>query len=297
MLLLAAGFALPAWAHSSEEAIDRINQELQDGIAGIEDAVAGYQSDLEDADSQNEASEMRLNAIDDVVDAEKDARWNIIDEAWGHHSNPAVQEAFQTALNTLAATSDDAIADIDDMYTAWIAANSTTTTTVTTVPPATTSTTSTTTPPSTTTTTKPTPATTTTQPTRTTTTTTTPAAALLPNLPDGPESSFTAAAPESAVMVSANVASLDMAEDQATAMVGLVTRVVESRLPAGVSDIAVGPLVVLGLILDAVRSAGLFMMIPWVLLIGYMAVLLLSNGDLLPNRRRKRTDAALAAQA
>ena len=51
-------------------------------------------------------------------------------------------------------------------------------------------------------------------------------------------------------------------------------RVVESQLPAGVSSVAVGPLVVLGLIVDAVRAAGALMAVPWLLLTIYMVGLL-----------------------
>ena len=58
------------------------------------------------------------------------------------------------------------------------------------------------------------------------------------------------------------------------ATVGMVRRVVDSQLPAGVSSVAAGPLVVLGLIVDAVRAAGALMAVPWLLLGIYMAGLL-----------------------
>lgn len=58
------------------------------------------------------------------------------------------------------------------------------------------------------------------------------------------------------------------------ATVGLVQRVVDSQLPAGVSTVAAGPLVVLGLIIDAVRAAGALMAVPWIVLGGYVLLLL-----------------------
>ena len=79
-------------------------------------------------------------------------------------------------------------------------------------------------------------------------------------------------------MVSSESVSNDAIGEESMLVVGFVTRVVDSQLPARISAIAVGPLVMLGLVLDAIRSAGVFMMIPWLILIGYMAVLLAGNG-------------------
>ncbi|MBT8215801.1 MAG: hypothetical protein KJO17_03015, partial [Acidimicrobiia bacterium] len=47
-----------------------------------------------------------------------------------------------------------------------------------------------------------------------------------------------------------------------------------SQLPAGVSTVAVGPLVVLGLVFDAIRAAGALMAVPWLILGAYMVGLL-----------------------
>jgi hypothetical protein len=58
------------------------------------------------------------------------------------------------------------------------------------------------------------------------------------------------------------------------ATVAMVRRVVDSQLPAGVATVAAGPLVVLGLIIDAVRAAGALMAVPWLLLGIYMTGLL-----------------------
>ena len=88
-----------------------------------------------------------------------------------------------------------------------------------------------------------------------------------------------ATAPE--VVVSSQSTSPDIS---ATATVGFMSRVVDSRLPSVVSAVAVGPLVVLGLVLDAIRSAGIFMVIPWILLMGYMVTLLMTNREWLPRR-------------
>ena len=56
--------------------------------------------------------------------------------------------------------------------------------------------------------------------------------------------------------------------------VGFVRRVVDSHLPAGIGAVAAGPLVVLGLIFDAVTAAGALMLVPWLALSIYMIGLL-----------------------
>ena len=266
MLLLAAGFTLPAALalEHPEYIVDLINEELEDGVEDIEDEVSDYQETLDETSSQGVANAERLEAIEEVKDVEKDARTTINLISAGYHSNPSVQAAFTNAMVQLVQTKAAALNQIEEMYESWIAANTTTTTVPPTPPP----------PPATTTTT---PATTT-----TTTTTTLPAAVLLPDLPDKPESSFMATAPD--VVVSTQSESPDISAEGATATVGFMSRVVDSRLPAVVSAVAVGPLVVLGLVLDAIRSAGIFMVVPWILLMGYMVTLLMTNREWLPRR-------------
>ena len=58
------------------------------------------------------------------------------------------------------------------------------------------------------------------------------------------------------------------------ATVGFVRRVVDSQLPSGVATIAAGPLVVFGLIIDAIKAAGGLLVVPWLVLGIYMAGLL-----------------------
>ena len=168
------------------------------------------------------------------------------------------------------------------MHDAWVAehvpsATTTTTTTVavttvTTRPPATTTTTR----PTTTTLVAPTTSPTTVAPATTTTTTTLAAAAQLPSTEPPPPSdtAYMADPPETQVLSeTVSGASSEMtSSDMAT--VGLVRRMVDSQLPAGVSTVAAGPLVVLGLVLDAVLAAGSLMLVPWVLLGIYMVGLL-----------------------
>ena len=77
------------------------------------------------------------------------------------------------------------------------------------------------------------------------------------------------------VVLAANSAEADLAEgSEDMATVGFVRRVVDSQLPAGVATVAAGPLVVLGLIIDAVRAAGGLLLLPWLVLAVYMAGLL-----------------------
>lgn len=86
-------------------------------------------------------------------------------------------------------------------------------------------------------------------------------------------------------VLAANVSSIEAMQGEAEiATVGLVRRVVDSQLPSGVSTVAAGPLVVLGLIIDAIRAAGSLMAVPWIVLIVYMLGLL--------RERRLSTEAA-----
>lgn len=75
------------------------------------------------------------------------------------------------------------------------------------------------------------------------------------------------------VLSSAEMSSVAVTDSEIST-VGMVRRVVDTQLPAGVSTVAAGPLVVLGLIIDAVRAAGSLMAVPWLLLGIYMVGLL-----------------------
>ncbi len=267
MLLLAAGLALPAFATDAsmtpDEVIAAIEAEMLSGVSTMRGIVIEFAEDVESADSQSEANEERWEAIDDVTAEWKNSKTKIIQITFGHHSHPEVQEAFENALNTLEEVEEASIDAINELYQAAYPPATTTTSPSTTAPGgATTTSTSTTgtSPPVT-------------PPPPVTTTTTLPATALPSDFPDKPESDLMAAAPEAAE-VSAESAT-EMGDE--TGVVGLITRVVDSQLPDGVSAVATGPLVVLGLVLDAIRAAGVFMIIPWILLLGYMAVLLAAN--------------------
>lgn len=165
-------------------------------------------------------------------------------------------------------------------------------------PPTTTTTSTTTTLLSTTSTVSPTtttvsPTTTTSVPGSTTTTTSTPApstttttvAASAPTPPPRPPRSNTAFMPDlPSTVVVAGAATKSQAsggERDGMATVGLVQRVIDTQLPSGVSAVAAGPLVVLGLIIDAIRAAGALMLIPW-LVLGIYVVGLLSGRRLQP---------------
>jgi hypothetical protein len=73
--------------------------------------------------------------------------------------------------------------------------------------------------------------------------------------------------------------------------VGFARRVVDHSLPAGVSTVAAGPLVVFSLILDAILAAGALMLLPWVALLIYVAALLIPNRQALLARLERLAEA------
>jgi hypothetical protein len=148
--------------------------------------------------------------------------------------------------------------------------SSTTTTTTSTTTATSATTTTSTTVPSTTTTVPPPPTTT------STTSTTVVAAQLPPTRPPMLDTAFMPDLPAPAVLSASTAQDVrsSSASNGDMAAVGFVRRVVDSQLPAGVSTVAAGPLVVLGLIIDAIRAAGALMMVPWLLLGIYVAGLL-----------------------
>ena len=83
--------------------------------------------------------------------------------------------------------------------------------------------------------------------------------------------------PAPVVLSSETLSSAMVSEDSGMATVGMVRRLVDSQLPTGVSTVAAGPLVVFGLIIDAIVAAGSLMLVPWVLLAIYMVGLLRGN--------------------
>lgn len=85
---------------------------------------------------------------------------------------------------------------------------------------------------------------------------------------------FMAELPDPVVLSATGGSFSELPDESSMATVGLVRRVVDSQLPVGVSAVAAGPLVVLGLIIDAIRAAGALMAVPWLLLGVYMAGLL-----------------------
>ena len=102
-----------------------------------------------------------------------------------------------------------------------------------------------------------------------------PAALLPPTEPPVSEMAFMPNLPAPVVLTAAAAEadpSLETAEEMAA--VGFVRRVVDSQLPAGVATVAAGPLVVLGLIIDAIKAAGGLLLVPWLILGIYMAGLL-----------------------
>jgi len=264
-------------AQGAAEVIADMALELAKAANEFDAIVAGFGVDLAEAKTEEGAAVARDEALIKVADQVEQTR-----EALGLllqllPDDPDVQGGYAQAISDLESAAADASATINGMFTEWEppAPPTTTTTTTTlssppkTVPPATTTTTTTTS------TTSP-PATTTLAPTTTTTSTIVAAAiqiepfppqgselaALMPHMP---APVFSSAANESG---SATEAGPEMMT------VGFVQRVVNSQLPAGVAAVAAGPLVVLGLIIDAIHAAGALMVVPWTLLTVYMVGLL-----------------------
>ena len=291
-----------AW--ESNDVIRRIGNKLANGLGKIDDIVAALVDEFAtgQVDSLEEAGEAKSEALS-ALTAQVDATKGKLDSQLSRRpSDPAVQAAHAEALAQLTEAAETASSIIVSTYEAWVAENTappTTTTTTTTVPPTTTTTTvpptttttttappppttTTTVPPTTTTTTTTVPLTTTTTTiappppsTTTTTTTTLPAPAALPPTPPSiSDTAFMAGTPARTVQVSAVSSTEVMASESEMATVGFVSRIVDSQLPPGVSTVAAGPLVVLGLVVDAIRAAGSLMAVPWIVLIVYMLGLL-----------------------
>ena len=269
--------------------------------------ASGYDPFLSAAPSVAEAETELWSVIARIESVDSTATNNVAAAAALFPGSSSVQAAAGSAYADLAGIKAAAIDLVEASYQEYAAPTTTTTvaptttttvastttttvasTTTTTVAPTTTTTvapTTTTAPPTTNTTTQP-PATTTTTTTTvapttttmvapTTTTTLAPAAQLPPTEPPASEVSFmTELPPPPVVSADSAVSSAAIAEDSDLAAVGFVRRVVNSRLPAGVANLPAGPIVVLGLIIDAVRAAGALMAVPWLLLGVYMAGLL-----------------------
>jgi len=262
---------------------------VQHGGARLDDIVEEYGVELGVADGSAEAAEMRDEAIADVERSVGQTITKLDAELAQLPDDPAVQAAHAQAVVDVQAAGDSAEATIGELFDAFVGIQpSSTTTTTSTVPPSTTTTsttTPTTRPPAPTTTTSTTtttvaPAATTSIPPTTTTTTTTmllPQVAQLPPV-DPPIYMFMAERPAPVVLSAMAESSADVADESSMASVMLVRRVVDSQLPAGVSVVAAGPLVVLGLIVDAIRAAGALMAVPWLLLGIYVVGLLRRQG-------------------
>jgi hypothetical protein len=297
--------ALEAWLAVNRElmaaeVVADIEWWVQHGGARLDDIVEEYGVELGVADGSAAAVEMRDEAIADVERSVGQTTTKLDAELARLPDDPAVQAAHAQAVVDVQAAGDSAEATIGELFDAFVGIQPpSTTTTTSTVPPSTTTTVGPAVPTTTTTTTTTTP---TTRPpvpittTSTTTTTVAPAAAtsipptttttttmLLPQvaqLPpvDPPIFMFMAERPAPAVLSAMAESSADVADESSMASVMLVRRVVDSQLPAAVSVVAAGPLVVLGLIVDAIRAAGALMAVPWLLLGIYVVGLLRRQG-------------------
>ena len=281
------------WEWTAAQVAANIEWWVEHGRKRLDDIVDEYAEYLEAAVDTAAAAALRDEALADVETSVGQTIAKLDTELAQLPDDPDVRAAYTQALADIQAAGSSAERTLNDLFDAFAdnqpPATTTTTSTVppvtttTTLPPASTTTTSTAiTPPtstSTTTTTTPAPTTTTSvapaTTTTTTSTTTTLAAALLPpRRPPMDEILFMTQPPAPTVLSASSSSASNPADESPMATVGLVRRVVDSQLPAGVSTIAAGPLVVLGLVIDAVRAAGALMAIPWLLLGIYMVALL-----------------------
>ena len=277
------------WENAADVIAD-IEWWVQHGNGRLDDIIAEYAVELGDAGSTAEAAALRDKALEDIEGSVSQTLAKIDIELARVPDDPDVQAAHAQALIDVAADGASAQSTAIQLFNAFVEDQpmTTTTTTTTTVPTTTTTTTTvapattTTMAPATTTTTAPATTTTTVAPT-TTTTTTLVAPALLPALPPPfDESMYMAQLPAPVVLSSSALSSAIVSEASDMATVGMVRKVVDSQLPAGVASVAAGPLVVLGLIIDAVRAAGALMALPWLLLGIYMVGLLRGKITLKP---------------
>lgn len=292
VLVAITGSPDEAQSHSTtpDHAIFHIENEVDKNSNRMDAKAVGFASDVESASSVAEAEALRDEAAGDVQ-----GLLNLSQRAIERHSedfpnDENVQEAYDDAHENLHDAANAAIGDINATYAFWLSQNgpgSSTTTIPSTLPPVTTL------PPITTTTTKP-PATTTTKPPPTTTTTTT-TTTRTPNPPEttvqttssttststttttvaggsttppsGP-SPFTPDMPLAVVLGESLETTVDN-DDRGVQSIELVRRLVDTQLPSGVSQVAVSPLLVLELILNAILAAGSLMLLPWVALTAY----------------------------
>ena len=263
-------------APPASEVIADLDKDLAEGLDKIAGVVEDYAHELGSADDLKKAIEERGEALEKLVEKVAQAMQHLADELAKRPFDPIVQDAYAADVSQLLAAEVATERLIAAMHEDWVAEHVPTTTTTTTV-----AVTTVTTSPKATTTTTIAPTTTTIAPTTTTiapttTTTTLPAAAQLPSTEPPPPTDMAYLADPPATQVMAESVSASSAEmtgsDMAT--VSFVRRVVDTQFPAGVSTVAAGPLVVLGLIVDAVVAAGSLMLAPWVLLGIYMVGLL-----------------------
>lgn len=262
-------------APPAAEVISKIDEKLTDGLERLDGILERYQDDLAQAKVVEEADADRDKALEDIADRYARVADDIDDALSERPFDPEVVQAHSSAVSRLDSAAAVADHSIRAMHEAWPAG--TTTSTTVPRPPATRPTRPVPPPPTTPFTRPPTtgPTTTTSTPTSSTTTTTLNQAAQLPSTgpsePGGP-----AAAPDPAPAVLSDTAARSVADpgDGTMAAVGFVRRIVDSQLPTGVATVAAGPLVVLGLVIDAIRAAGAVMLVPWLLLGVYMAGLL-----------------------
>ncbi|MGI9648249.1 MAG: hypothetical protein ACR2OI_06990 [Acidimicrobiia bacterium] len=264
------------WEWTAADVIADIEWWVQHGTARLDEIVEDYTEDLAEAIDTTEAAAIRDQATEDIARRVEQTITKLGIELARLPDDLTVEAAHAQAVADVQAAGDSAQRTVNELFDALVENQPpVTTTTTSAVPPVTTTTTS---PPASTTTTSTTTTTTAAPPTTTPsapTTTTTVVAALLPPVdPPMAEVLFMTEIPTPAFLPSTATSASNLADETPMATVGMVRRVVDSQLPAGVSTVAAGPLVVLGLVIDAIRAAGGLMALPWLLLGVYMFGLL-----------------------
>lgn len=261
-------------AHTVQHIVDKANSSSD----RMDEIADDFLEAIDEVDDEDQAASLYSTTIKRVDQRLVTALDNIDGWLTWHPQNAEVIAAHEAASLQLQDAHTAAHEVADDAYQQYLAtvSSTTSTTVVTTLPPTTTSLPVPTTPPptttpfvtsTTTTTTVPpttTSSTTTSSTTTTTTTTTTVAAATSP--PSGPGQSLQAA-PRPIPEVLGET--FDELPTRPAEPVSFVRRLVDNRLPPGVSQVAASPFIVIELVLNAILAAGALMVLPWIALMTY----------------------------
>ncbi|NNF09525.1 MAG: hypothetical protein HKN74_04500 [Acidimicrobiia bacterium] len=242
--------------------IDAMTEAVAFGVEKITKILDDFADDLGAVDTVGEAADERDAALHRIDQRAGSTRDELDRELATRSFDQAVAAAHAQAVADVDSAAAATSASVEAAYAAWQPPQTTTTVTSSTEPPQ-----SEATPPP-----SPSPAPPSERPEQPSTDPQT-APPLDPDLAPVARLPSTVATPVGILGASAT-GTTAAATPEAMPAVGLVRRVVDTQLPAGLATVAAGPLVVLGLVVDAVLAAGGLMLIPWALLAVYMVGLL-----------------------